>query len=505
MTFAKKIAALGWPNSRFDGPAIIGHRGACHHATENSLDGFVLASKLGADMWELDVRLTADGTCVVSHDDDLSRVFGVSAKLSELTIAQLEALEGVHVPTFDEVITLAILLEAGLYIEIKADGAGPAALALLQQSGFTYAALGSFDPTHVAQLAALDCPYPLSVLVRIGDDPFEQAANARADAIHPCWERASDRPDQLLTPDLMQRAKDTQLPIILWHEERPDVIKAVMAMDVFGVCTDRPELLVPYPGSPSRPTPLPKGPEVVCHRGANKLAPENTLPAALMTFEQGFDWLELDIRQSLDGDLFVIHDETLDRTTNGRGPVASHSAEQLRALDAGSWFDPRFTGTKIPTFEEIIDLAKAHQKNLYVEIKQADPAKVLDLIKAKDFMAHCFFWSFNRALSDEVRRLAPDARIMARTLDFPTISEAITSVGAEIIEVNMAEEQVEKKATNIHTSGAKLMLCYNGSDRTVMERMLALAPDLVNLDQLNLWKEVWYQAQRRHAKETVAP
>ena len=470
--------------------------------TENTLESFELASKLGADMWELDVRNTLDGTCVVSHDDDLSRVYGVSAKISELTIQDLEALENVHVPTLHEVITLAMHLGAGLYIEVKGEGSGPAALAMLQQTAYPYAALGSFIPAYVAELASIDCPYPLAVLVRVGDDPFQMADLAKADAIHLCWERASDRPDHLLTPALMQKAEEAHLPIILWHEERPDVIKAVMDMEVAGVCTDRPELLVPYPTSPSRPCSLDKGAEVVCHRGANNLAPENTRPAALMTFEQGFDWLELDVRESADGELFVIHDKSVDRTTNGKGAVADHSANDLRTLDAGSWFDDKFEGTQIPTFEEIIDLTKAHGKKLYVEIKDATPAKIVDLIEQKGFLSSCFFWSFNRELTDEVRRLSPDARIMARTLDFDSIQAAIDSVQAEIIEINMAENDIDAKVQQVKAAGAKVMLCYSGSDNDIFERMIALQPDMVNLDAPHLWKEAWYQTQQQTLGKT---
>ncbi|WP_319412593.1 glycerophosphodiester phosphodiesterase [uncultured Cohaesibacter sp.] len=257
--FERKIGHLGWavdeqgrPASRHGGPMVIAHRGASDHAQENSLGAFELASRLGADMWELDVRNTVDGVPVVSHDDHLERVFGVDAHISELTLAQLQALQDVHVPTLEEVILLADYLQAGLYIEIKGEGANLPSLRLLQEKCFGFAALGSFHPHQVRELAERDCPYPLSILVGLEHDPFELARLAQADMIHLCWERASDRPDGLVDQALMARARSEGLPIILWHEERPDVIDAIMRKDVVGVCSNRPELLASCRASAAR-------------------------------------------------------------------------------------------------------------------------------------------------------------------------------------------------------------------------------------------------------------
>ena len=143
MPFLDKIKALGWavdtngkPQSRFGGPMIIAHRGASDHAQENSLPAFELASRFGADMWELDVHSTADGIPVISHDAHLGRVFGVDASIANLTLAQLQALDNVDVPTLEEAIDLAAHLGAGLYIEIKGQGANLSTLALLKKKQF---------------------------------------------------------------------------------------------------------------------------------------------------------------------------------------------------------------------------------------------------------------------------------------------------------------------------------------------------------------------------------
>jgi glycerophosphoryl diester phosphodiesterase len=107
---------------------------------------------------------------------------------------------------------------------------------------------------------------------------------------------------------------------------------------------------------------------VVAHRGFSGAAPENTLIAFQKAIEIGSDMIELDVHLSRDGELVVIHDETLERTTNGKGMVADHTLNELKKLDAGSSFGPQFAGEIIPTLKEVLELAKGRAL-VNVEIK----------------------------------------------------------------------------------------------------------------------------------------
>jgi len=107
----------------------------------------------------------------------------------------------------------------------------------------------------------------------------------------------------------------------------------------------------------------------VAHRGFSSVAPENTLAAFRKAIELCADMVECDVRRSGDGRLVVIHDPTVDRTTNGRGAVADMSLAELRELDAGSWFSAEFAGERIPTLEEVLDLPRGRSK-LIVEVKE---------------------------------------------------------------------------------------------------------------------------------------
>lgn len=235
-------ARFGWPFLRY--PLAIGHRGASAHARENTLAAFALASDLGAEMWELDTQRTKDGVCVVSHDDHLLRVFGVDQRISQLTAAELAALDGVEVPAFAEVAALARAKGTGLYVELKAEGTGPLVVDELSRHQGPFAAIGSFLIPFIRQLRDRGCPYPLAILVPPGVDPHDVADQAGADIIHLCWERASDRPQDLVTDELVTRARRDRRQLVLWHEERPEIVARIMTLPVLGVCSDRPELLL---------------------------------------------------------------------------------------------------------------------------------------------------------------------------------------------------------------------------------------------------------------------
>lgn len=134
----------------------------------------------------------------------------------------------------------------------------------------------------------------------------------------------------------------------------------------------------------------PRTPWVVAHRGASAYAPENTVPAFTLAADQGATFVEIDLQRTRDGALVVLHDTTLERTTDVedvfpdrarvvtvRGesrrqwPLADFTLEEIRRLDAGRWFDARFAGTRIPTFGETIAAVQG-RTGLFIELKAPD-------------------------------------------------------------------------------------------------------------------------------------
>ncbi len=221
---------------------------------------------------------------------------------------------------------------------------------------------------------------------------------------------------------------------------------------------------------------------IVCHRGANQIAPENTLCAARLCFERRYDFVELDLRTSSDGRLVVLHDKTIDRTTNGSGSIADLTWGELCELDAGSWFDPKFRHQRIPLFSEMLSLAWTGGGGLYVEPKNADPQSMLNEVADADMMQSCFFGSENPQMMRKVRALAPNAILMARRCDFSTLEAAVEDCQSQIIEFDQTKDDLAE-LPRCRELGVQTMIYDQTHEVGAMEALAALKPDLVNVDR----------------------
>ena len=140
-------------------------------------------------------------------------------------------------------------------------------------------------------------------------------------------------------------------------------------------------------------------PILFAHRGDHAHAPENTLPAFQQALQKGADGVELDVKLTLDGHVIVIHDPTVDRTTDGKGRVASLTFEAIRKLDAGKWFNEKFAGTKVPLLEEVFEVV-GKDKMINIELKNLTTPrdglmmKVSELIKRHNNQSQILFSSF---------------------------------------------------------------------------------------------------------------
>jgi len=145
---------------------------------------------------------------------------------------------------------------------------------------------------------------------------------------------------------------------------------------------------------------------VWAHRGASALAPENTLAAFLAAEAAGAGGLEFDVQLSRDGIPVVLHDATVDRTSDGRGPIAGFSLAELRQLDAGCWFGTAFAGENIPTLQEVL-LWGSKRLRFNIEIKDSAAGQaVLDLSR-RYRQASIVVSSFDHELLRKLRRSAP--------------------------------------------------------------------------------------------------
>src|SRR5690349_12476749 len=150
----------------------------------------------------------------------------------------------------------------------------------------------------------------------------------------------------------------------------------------------------------------------VAHRGYSAVAPENTLPALAAGALAGATLIEFDVRTTADGVPVVIHDRTVDRTTDGTGHVGDLTLDEVRALDAGSWFSPAYAGVRVPLLADVLDLLRESQ--VLLEIKPPatlEQVKVIvEMVADRGLLDRTVVQSFDPAVVRVVREAAPDIR-----------------------------------------------------------------------------------------------
>ena len=226
-----------------------------------------------------------------------------------------------------------------------------------------------------------------------------------------------------------------------------------------------------------------QGPLIIAHRGNSSVAPENTLPAFQSALDAKADLIELDYYHAADGVPVVIHDEILDRTTNAEDVfgqpkllIGSYSSEELRKLDAGSWFDDKFINVRIPTLVESLDLIQSGSVTL-VERKQGDADTIVRILKEKKLLDKVVVQAFDWEYVARCRELAPT--LVLATLSgkpaAPEQIEAAAATGADII-VWDHKKISRKEIAQMHKLGKKAW-AYTIDDPDRAKQLLAAGLD----------------------------
>jgi len=154
-------------------------------------------------------------------------------------------------------------------------------------------------------------------------------------------------------------------------------------------------------------------PLIIAHRGASAAAPQNTLAAFRRAMDLGADGVEMDVQLSADGAVVVIHDFSVDKTTDGTGDVATKTLAELEALDAGAKFSPQFAGERIPTLAQVFEALEG-KLLVNVELKDFNPrhsplaARVVEVVRKYAMEKRVLFSSFNPFALRTIKRLAPE-------------------------------------------------------------------------------------------------
>jgi glycerophosphoryl diester phosphodiesterase len=227
---------------------------------------------------------------------------------------------------------------------------------------------------------------------------------------------------------------------------------------------------------------------IAAHRGDRAHYPENTLPALRAVLESDFDFVETDIQLSADGVPVLIHDLTVERTTNGTGAVADLTLEQLKALDAGSWYDPEFAGEQIPTLEEFLTLFQGSNKKALLELKGVWAPEHVELVSTLVFsygvQNRVVFGSFEYETLAALHELSPliPRVVIQRYLPNDPVGLANRFEAIGIVTSPDSLELMPDAVEIMHASGLGIML-YTLNKKQKWSDALALGVDGIITDK----------------------
>jgi glycerophosphoryl diester phosphodiesterase len=251
-----------------------------------------------------------------------------------------------------------------------------------------------------------------------------------------------------------------------------------------------------------------KRPLVIGHRGYSQFAPENTLPSFRVAMAAGADLVELDYHHTKDGQLIVIHDSELDRTTDAtnrwaqkRIKVATKTAAEIQSLDAGGWFDPKYAGTHIPLLTEALDTIQQGSVTL-IERKEGEPGACIKLLRNKNLInkviVQAFDWNYLREFHEQepeqlLAALGPPTLLpggkkpYGRTKNLSAAwLDDLQKTGAKVAVWN---HRVSKEAIQLaHERGLKVW-AYTINDPALAKRLLDRGVDgLISNNTSLIWK-----------------
>jgi glycerophosphoryl diester phosphodiesterase len=237
---------------------------------------------------------------------------------------------------------------------------------------------------------------------------------------------------------------------------------------------------------------------IASHRGGGATAPENTLPAIDAALAQGFEYVEVDVALTADRHAVLMHDATVDRTTDGSGRISDLTLADVRTLDAGSWFSAEFAGTRVPTLAEFADLLAGTTRRAIVELKgewdAASLAAVVSEFESRGLTRRIALASFDArtlALAADASRVIPRLLIL-RQLPDDVVSAAAEAGARGIIASRAAVVRRPEVIDEMHAADRRVIV-YTLNDDAHWNEATTLGVDGIVTDDpgtLSSWQQV---------------
>lgn len=392
---------------------IMAHRGLQAVAPENTAEAVLACAFEFVEWAEVDVRLTKDRKHVILHDATLDRTTSGQGPVRDVTAEEFVALDagawyggrfaGRRPLTLTDLLKLA---RGKVNLSLDCKDVEPALLvqeilaAQMERQVVVFA-----DPDVLAKVrSAGDGKVPVMAKFLPASTSIDNlvaslrpaAVEMNADDVTADWCR-----------DFHERGIRVQAKVLGDEWDRPEVWRKVIAAGVDWLQTDHPAG-VRFTDVRDRVGPFPVG--IATHRGASRYAPENTLPAIETAATLGADYIEIDVRTTRDGKSVLLHDGRVDRTTPRKGNVSELTADEVAALDAGSWFSSRFAGTPVPDFDAGLR-AMGDRSAAYLDAKQIAPEALVAAIRRHNLLDRSVVYQ-SRDYLTKLQALEPAVRTM---------------------------------------------------------------------------------------------
>ncbi len=436
--------ARSYADTTLPARGLCAHRGDQGIGPENTVPAFIGAAIAGAQQIELDVQKTKDGKLVIMHDNTVDRTTDGKGKIVDLTLDEIKALnvklgqnrlyESVKVPTFEEALD-SLPTNVWINVHVKpGEGIAEDALKVVMAKGRVDQCLFAVLQKEMESLRATCPEVKICCMDRKGGvDKYIQRAIE--------WKCEFIQLNEPYTKEQIAALKAANIKINYFKSatvgtDDPAEIRAMLADGVdfplvnhfseawnAGVTFDGVTLNELSAEEKARELNLLPAPKMAkrglcAHRGDQGVGPENTVPSFVAAAKAGAQQVELDVQLTKDGKLVIMHDLTVDRTTDGKGAVKDLTFDEIRALDAGVKYDAQYAGTKVPTFEEALDcLPRNIWVNIHVKPGEGIAAAATKTVVERGRLAQCFIGVENKQDLDDARSVFPDVKIAFLTGD----------------------------------------------------------------------------------------